>query len=73
MTEQEKPKPKRKRKTPQIYNPAWKDATRNHRQQERRKRLRALAVASGYPSWDALATAALAGEYIEINAKPNES
>ena len=65
-------KPKRKRKTPQTYNPAWKDATRNQRQQERRKKLRALAVACGYASWDAIATAALAGEYIEIN-KPNES
>ena len=67
MSEQEKSK---RRKTPQPYNPKWKDSTRNQRQQDRRKRLKEIAQACGFESWDALGTAALAGEYIEIN-KPN--
>jgi len=62
---------KPKRKTPQAYNPAWKDATRNQRQQDRRKKLHWIAASCGYASWDALGTAAMAGEHIEIN-KPNE-
>jgi hypothetical protein len=67
MTE-EKPK----RKTPQKYNPAWKDSTRNQRQKDRRAALKAVAIAAGYESWDKLATAAMAGEYIELN-KPAQS
>lgn len=63
--EEQKPK----RKTPQKYNPLWKDATRNKRQKDRRVTLNQIALSAGYETWDKLSTAAVNGEYIEINRK----
>lgn len=63
---EESPKPKR-RKTPQKYNPLWKDATRKKRQAGRRADLNQVAIKAGYETWDRLATAAIKGIYIEIN------
>lgn len=67
MTEPTKPKRKYNRKTPQQYNPLWKDSTRKQRQAGRRADLNQIAIKAGYETWDRLATAAINGMYIEIN------
>ncbi len=74
MTDQEetKPKPKRVQK-PRKHNPAWKDATRNQRTQEREEKITAECQRLGFESKSALLTALAKGEIVTIVRKETGS
>lgn len=70
MTDQEEPKPKPKRiQKPRKHNPAWKDATRNQRTQEREAAINAECLRLGFDSKSALLTALAKGEIEKIVRK----
>jgi hypothetical protein len=56
---------------PRKHNPDWADTkeARAARQARRRAALNELAQAHGFDTWDKLATAALAGTRIVLNAE----